>query len=94
MIEKVKEVATDGVEVCYDAIVHDSVAAECKGVVVDRGDRCGCGCADVGEQSGRGGVGADGVEIEVVGGRLTVLVDSWARSLLEFRQHLIRHPSG
>ena len=53
-------------DVLDNAIVHDCVPAEDEGVVVDRRDGRGGGGADVGEQSGGAGVGADAMEDEVV----------------------------
>ena len=57
------EAALDVVKVGDDAVVHEGVAAEDEGVVVDLGDGGAArGGADVGEHARRGGVRADRVQ--------------------------------
>ncbi len=72
--------AADVGEVGDQAVVHDGVAAEGEGVIVDRGHGRARGGADVCEDGCRGRVGADGVEVGVVGGRLGVLVHDGPRA--------------
>lgn len=77
-LDQVEHRAADLGEVGDQTVVHDGVAAENEGVVVDCGHGSPGGGPDVGEDGGRGRVAADAVEVGVVGGRLAVLVDGWA----------------
>lgn len=78
VVHEVAHVAGDGDKVSDDAIVHDSVAAEHEGVVIDGRDGRGSGGSDVGEADFGGGVGANAAEVGVVEGGLGVLVEGGA----------------
>lgn len=73
--QEVAEGPADGEEVGDEAVVHEGVAAEGEGVVVDGGGGGGGGGADVCEAGRRRRVGADGAEVQVVEGRLRGAVE-------------------
>lgn len=75
--EEVAEGAADGQEVGDGAVVHEGVAAEGEGVVVDACGGGGGGGADVGEAGRCAGVGADGAEVGVVERGLGGAVEGW-----------------
>ena len=60
--------------------MHEGVAAESEGVVVDGCDGRAACCADVCKADARFGVGADAAEVHVVQGRLDGFVHCWAQA--------------
>ena len=79
-VEEREESYSDVTDVLDDAVVHDGVATEYEGVVVDGRDGCSGGGTNVREQSGGAGICTDAVEDEIVRWRLRVFVDCgmWA----------------
>lgn len=76
--QKVAEGPADGEEVGDEAVVHEGVAAEGEGVVVDGGGGGGSCGANVCEAGRRGRVGADRAEVQVVEGGLRGAVEGGA----------------
>ena len=80
-VKEGKEFAFDIGEIRYHAVVHDSVSAKYKRMVVDGHDGRCCGGSDMSKTCGGRSIGADTVEVVVVCRGLAVLVHGGAGTI-------------